>query len=91
MDEVLNYIDYLKSKIEKEPQCFLFALLLKVKFDNAILYYDNNHIITKIHDKYYDWNGVIEKGRHIPFEDYGDNWIVIHYQAIQNYFKNENI
>ena len=90
-NDVLKYIDYLKSKIERRPQCFLFAMMIKVKFDRAELFYDNNHFITKVDGKFYDWDGEATQDRHTIFpEGWGDNWIVNHHNAIIDWVKNED-
>jgi hypothetical protein len=79
---IIDYINYLKSNIE-QPQCMMMFLLLRLKFKNAEPYYDNDHVITKINNKYYDWTGEVNIGSHIPFEDnYGDNWIIEHHNSI---------
>jgi hypothetical protein len=90
-EKVLEYIDYLKSEIDHEPQCFMVSLLLLTKFPEGKIYYDNNHMIIKIGDQFYDWRGIVtedERKRHSPFpEGWGDNWIVAHYKAIFSRFK----
>ena len=41
-----------------EDNCFFFSLILRERFEGKI-YYDvvNNYFITKIGDKFYDYNG----------------------------------
>lgn len=86
---VLAYIEYLRSEITDRPQCFMFALLLKCKFEDAILLYDNNHFITQIEGICYDWDGmwINDTKAFAKFpESYGDNHIVNHYRAIKERF-----
>lgn len=87
--EVLSFIKYMRSKIKERPQCLMFALLLKCKFDKAIIFYDSNHCITLINEMYYDWNGVVNKvGKFTKFpESWGYNHIVNHYNAIKEIFQ----
>lgn len=87
--EILSFIKYMRSKIKERPQCFMFALLLKCKFNKATLLYNSNHFITRIGDKYYDWDGIVENAeRYTNFpETYGDNHIVNHYNAIKDKFQ----
>lgn len=42
-----------------EGSCFNLYLLLKQIWPQAECYYDDNHIITKIDNKFYDINGVV--------------------------------
>lgn len=56
VDEIQKRIDDIKKHCGEHPQCYLFALLLSTKFGGTI-YYDNNHCITKIGDKFYDRTG----------------------------------
>ena len=86
--DVLAFIEYLHSRIEERPQCFMLALLLKCKFDTAVLFYDNNHFITLISGKYYDWDGETERTERFSIfpNGYGDNHIVNHYYAIKERF-----
>lgn len=53
--------------------CYRFYKILRCIDDRAIPYYDGNHVITRIGDRYYDITGEVECGSHIPlFENYGD-------------------
>jgi len=47
------------TKIYSNGKCYEFYLILKSIFPDAIAYYDGNHIITKIWEKYYDINGEV--------------------------------
>lgn len=85
--KVLDFIQFLNANIKERPQCFMLALLLKSKFSEARLYYNSDHFITLIDGKYYDWDGIATKINHLPFEDFGDNWVIIHYNAIVDRLK----
>ena len=69
--EILNFIyntpswrEYLKGG------CYKFYLILKEKFPEAEAYYDDNHVITKIRNNYYDVTGVVIKNKHINVDNY---------------------
>lgn len=87
-EQVLAFIKYLNGEIHHRPQCMMLAMLLKVKFSQAILLYNNSHFITEIDGKCYDWDGVAErKPGFVEFlENYGDNHIVNHYYGIKARF-----
>lgn len=87
--EVLAFIGYLHSEIKERPQCMLFAMMLKLKFDDARIKYNTSHFITEIDGYHYDWDGVVKKIEgFIKFpQEYGDNHIVNHYNAIAEKFR----
>ena len=49
-------------------ECFKFYLLLKDKMSQTQAYYDSDHVICKIGNKYYDASGEVDKGRHLPMK-----------------------
>ena len=49
--------------------CFQFYRLLHSIDDSAEPYYDGDHVITRIDDKFYDVTGEVECGRHLPMMD----------------------
>jgi hypothetical protein len=49
------------QQVYTEGSCYHFYLILKSVFPNAEPYYDLDHIITKINDKYYDITGEVRK------------------------------
>lgn len=55
-------------KVYTQGSCYEFYLILKQVFPEAIPYYDENHFITRIGDKYYDITGEVEKERHIVLD-----------------------
>ena len=83
--QVLAFIDYMRSEIAERPQCYLFALMLKNKFGDAVIYSSMGHCITEIGGQYYDWDGVTDKTNNfLKFpEEYGDKHMVNYYYAIK--------
>lgn len=49
------------QQVYTEGSCYHFYLILKQVFPNAEAYYDLDHVITKISDKYYDITGEIRR------------------------------
>lgn len=47
------------QQVYTEGSCYHFHLILKKVFPNAEPYYDLDHVITKIDDKYYDITGEV--------------------------------
>ena len=47
------------QQVYTEGSCYHFYLILKTVFPTAEPYYDLDHIITKINDKYYDITGEV--------------------------------
>ncbi len=56
--------------------CYQFYKILKVVFPNAVAYYDSNHVITRICNKYYDITGEVKIGRHLMMERHYPDSIV---------------
>lgn len=74
MDEVLEFIDLIKKTFGKYPDtsggCYKFHLILRTVFAEGMGYYNEDHIITKIGDLYYDIYGVypgVDKG-YLPID-----------------------
>ena len=89
-NEVLAFISYLNSEIDERPQCMMVAMMLKLKFDGAQVYHSSpGHAITEIDGICYDWDGIaVKTERFIEFpQQYGDNHIVGHYNAIAEKFR----
>lgn len=67
----LNFIRTIRKSfigaeiVYMEGSCYQFYKILKCVFPDAIAYYDSNHVITKIGNKYYDINGEVEAIRHL--------------------------
>lgn len=49
------------QQVYTEGSCYHFYLILKEVFTDAEPWYDNEHIVTKIGDKFYDITGEIRK------------------------------
>ena len=49
------------QQVYTEGSCYHFYLILKEVFPNAEPWFDNDHIVTKIDDKFYDITGEIRK------------------------------
>lgn len=49
------------QQVYTEGSCYHFYLILKQVFAGAEPYYDMDHIITKIGDKYYDITGEVRR------------------------------
>jgi hypothetical protein len=47
------------QQVYTEGSCYHFYLILKQVFPNAEPYYDLDHVLTKIEDKYYDITGEV--------------------------------
>jgi len=71
-DRVLYFITSVKKRTGTDyylkGHCYDFYFILLGKFHNAECFYDSNHVITKIEDKYYDITGEVKKGRHLPVD-----------------------
>lgn len=48
------------QEVYTQGSCYHFYLILKEVFPTAIAYYDRNHIVSKIDDKFYDITGEVE-------------------------------
>jgi len=73
-DRVLYFITSIRKRLGEnwshylKGGCYDLYFKLLGKFPNAQAYYDSNHIITKIEDKYYDITGKVKKGNHLPVD-----------------------
>jgi len=71
---VENKILLIKRYFGEKPQCYLVALFLATEF-NGEIWYDNNHCITRIGDRFYDKHGIYEKSleNFLPIKQFGFN------------------
>ena len=53
--------------------CYAFYLKLKARFPEAEGYYNMDHVITKIGDRYYDSTGEVEITNHLNINKYYDH------------------
>jgi hypothetical protein len=66
-NKILKFISAVRDSFVGSQQvytngsCYYFYLILKEVFDEAEAYYDGDHIITKIEDKFYDITGEVAK------------------------------
>lgn len=75
-EKVLKVIEVIADNIPVKIQCYSFHLILKSIFDDVVPYYNSDHIISRIGDKYYDIDGEVEEyNSYSILEEYGDNWI----------------
>lgn len=49
------------QQVYTEGSCYHFYLILKEVFHNAKPYFDEDHVVTKIGDKFYDITGEVRK------------------------------
>lgn len=64
------------QQVYTNGSCYHFYLILKQVFPQALPYYDNDHIITKIDDKFYDITGEIaNKTQASLFEELPSYWL----------------
>ena len=49
---------------------YKFYLILKAVFPHAHAYYNSEHIITKIQDRYYDITGEVTRSNHLSVNKY---------------------
>ena len=47
-------------RVYTSGSCYQFYLILKQVYPNAVAYYENDHVVTKIDNKYYDITGEVE-------------------------------
>jgi len=73
--EILNFIYTIRkshpslTEIFTKGSCWKFHRILKCVYPSAEPYYDNDHIITKIRNKFYDINGtVLNTSNHLKFD-----------------------
>jgi hypothetical protein len=85
--EVINFITLLHKIYGETPEyngsCYKFHKLLYSVF-GGLLFYDGNHIITRIGRNFFDSKGkVIETEEYLPEEDYGSEYFK---NAFKEYF-----
>ncbi len=67
--QVIKFISLVREShpeminIYTQGSCFNFFLILKEMFPESIAYYDQNHVITKIKNKYFDITGEVIKSK----------------------------
>lgn len=69
--EILNVIKTIREsfddsiKVYTQGRCYYFYLILKSIIPSAKAYYDSDHVITRIENKYYDITGEVKRNRHL--------------------------
>jgi len=75
--QILKIIEEIRVSVPNAVQlftngkCLDFFFILNAIIPNAVAYYDGNHVITKIGDRYYDIIGEVKKLNHLP--------MIVHY------------
>jgi len=67
---VIRYSIHGAEHIYTHGSCYQFYLILKSIVPEAEAYYDSNHVITKINNRYYDVTGEVPLLTHLPMEEY---------------------
>ena len=73
-DRVLYFITSIRKRLGDNCNyylnggCYSFYFKLLGKFTNAVCYYNSEHVITKIGNKYYDITGVVKTKGHLPVD-----------------------
>lgn len=73
---ILYIIEGIRNSFDTSVQtytrgkCYKFYLILRSIFPHATAYYNSDHIITKIRDKYYDITGEVEKTNHLSVDEH---------------------
>ena len=73
---ILHVIETIRNSFDNSVEvytngkCYKFYLILKSIFPHANGYYNNDHVITRIQDKYYDITGEIERTNHLLINEH---------------------
>lgn len=68
--------------------CYNLFVILRTVFPEAVPYYDKDHIITRIGNRYYDITGQVKKKRHTPLTSYHTKKDTV--RMIKQLMKNDN-
>lgn len=75
-DYAIFFIDTIRNSfpnavtVYTNGSCYKFYLILKAVFPSATAFYNSDHVITKIRDRYYDITGEVEKTNHLLVTDH---------------------
>ena len=58
------------AKVYTRGSCVKFAMILNFVYPNGEIYYNGDHAIFKLNDKFYDITGEVQCTNHIPLKDY---------------------
>jgi len=70
LDNPVLLIRQLRHTFPVKPNCFHFAKLLTDIYPNSRIYYNSSHCITRIYNKYYDFNGIADPKGYLPLSDF---------------------
>lgn len=80
--EVLKFISLIRKTFGRYEDtsggCYKFYLILKTTFPDAIGYYNDDHVITKIGDSFFDIDGMVKPAyNYLPIggNDYPEEWV----------------
>jgi PAS domain-containing protein len=71
---ILSVIVAIKTAMPFRIQCYRFATILTTIFPDAVIYYNGEHCITRIDQRFYDIDGYVGFARakdFIPLDEYG--------------------
>lgn len=60
-------------KVYTEGSCYQFYKILKIAFPQAEAYYNSDHVITKIGNRFYDITGEVQKINHLEMDEHYPN------------------
>jgi hypothetical protein len=69
----LQFIDSIRNSfigseyVYMNGSCYQFYKLLKLHFPNAMPFYIDGHVITKIGDSFYDITGLVDGSQAVPY------------------------
>lgn len=73
---IINFISTIRNSfygsetVYTQGSCYNFHLILKEVFPDAVAYFEDEHIVSKIEDKFYDITGEVEpQNEFILFEE----------------------
>jgi len=75
MNKIEKFIESIRNsfedsiKVYTQGSCYEFYLILKQVFPKAIAYYNEDHVITRIGNKYYDITGEVKKEKHLILDE----------------------
>jgi len=62
-------------KIYTEGNCYGFYKILKSVYKNAVAYYNSDHVITRIGDKFYDITGEVSGDGYLEMEKHFSKYL----------------
>lgn len=72
--QIIAFLDELRDsfpncvEVYTQGSCFRLFRILKTIWPEAECWYDYNHAITRIDNRFYDIRGEVLRGNHIPLE-----------------------